>query len=99
MDDYRENMAEDFMTVDLTGVKDREGLHDRIQEALPMPEYYGRNLDAFYDVIGEYGSGWKIVFRGGGELRETMPAYIGALERLCMDAEAENTGLFITFED
>ena len=99
MYDFNDSMAGDFMIVDLTGVRDRQSLHDRIQEALPMPEYYGRNLDAFYDVINEYGGSWKILFRGCEEVRETMPAYLSALERLCMDAEAENAGLSIIFED
>ena len=99
MNDNREMAVQNVFTVDLSGVSDRKGLHDRIQEALPMPEYYGRNLDAFYDVINEYGGSWKILFRGCEEVRETMPAYLSALARLCMDAEAENAGLSIIFED
>lgn len=30
---------------------DRNGAHDEIVRALPVPEYYGRNLDALWDVV------------------------------------------------
>ena len=29
----------------------RDSAHDEIVRALPMPEYYGRNLDALWDVV------------------------------------------------
>ncbi len=38
-------------TIDLTGCKYIYELHQRIQEALEFPEYYGKNLDAFWDCI------------------------------------------------
>ena len=31
----------------------REQLHDYLQEMLPLPAYYGRNLDALYDCLTE----------------------------------------------
>ena len=30
---------------------DRNAAHDEIVRALPVPEYYGRNLDALWDVV------------------------------------------------
>ena len=39
--------------IDLTGTEDRAQLHDRIEQGLPLPEWYGRNLDALYDVLTE----------------------------------------------
>ena len=39
--------------IDLTGIGNRADLHDRLQEALPLPVWYGRNLDAFYDCLTE----------------------------------------------
>lgn len=30
----------------------REAAHDEIVRALPLPEYYGRNLDALWDELG-----------------------------------------------
>ena len=41
--------------IDLTGIGNRADLHDRLQEALPLPVWYGRNLDALYDALTEMG--------------------------------------------
>ena len=30
---------------------EREAAHDEITRALPVPEYYGRNLDALWDEV------------------------------------------------
>lgn len=39
--------------IDLEGVRMRGQFHDRVQEAFPCPSWYGRNLDALYDVLTE----------------------------------------------
>lgn len=99
MDENREMGMQEIFTVDLSGVSDRRGLHDRIQEALPLPEYYGRNLDALYDTLTEFGSGWHVRFTGCGLIRESLPAYMDALVRLCRQAQEELEDLSVTFED
>lgn len=38
-------------TVDLTGCHYVTELHQRFQDALNFPDYYGKNLDAFWDCI------------------------------------------------
>jgi ribonuclease inhibitor len=77
--------------VDLAGVSDDEDMHDALAARLPLPSYYGRNLDAFYDVLTEFGCGWRIVFRHAG------PAADG-LRNVCRDAAEETEGLEIVFE-
>ena len=37
--------------VDLTDCKYISELHQRFQKALEFPDYYGKNLDAFWDCI------------------------------------------------
>ncbi len=37
--------------LDLTGCDDLNDLHKRIKTSLDFPEYYGENLDAFWDLI------------------------------------------------
>ena len=46
--DYGERPMNNDYIIDLTGVKSRDELHDRIEEILPVPGWYGRNLDALY---------------------------------------------------
>jgi len=87
--------------IDLRGVYSREELHDRIEEELPVPEWYGRNLDALYDILTEpeYGGGCLICFSDCGGLRESMPRYLAAMEQMCRAAGEENPGLLVLFED
>ena len=77
--------------VDLAGVHDAESLQDALAAQLPLPSHYGRNLDAFYDVLTEFGCDWRIVFRNAG------PAADG-LRDVCRDAAEETEGLEIVFE-
>lgn len=78
-------------TIDLTGVRSAAKMHEAIAATLPLPEHYGRNLDAFYDVLTEYGCNWKIAFRNAG-------AVARRLRTVCADAMAETPGLEIVFE-
>lgn len=79
-------------TVDLAGIRSAAKLHDALAAQLPLPDYYGRNLDAFYDVLGEFGSSWRIVFKHAG-------AVANGLRNVCADAMAETPGLEVVFED
>ena len=87
--------------IDLRGVRDRSGLHDRIEQALPLPRWYGRNLDALYDVLTEpeFGGDCLICFTCCGEFREKMPRYFEALRQVCKAASEENPGLYVEFLD
>ena len=77
--------------VDLAGVRSAARLHAALAEKLPLPEHYGRNLDAFHDVLTEFGGSWSIVFRNAG-------AAANGLRAVCADAMAETPGLDIVFE-
>ena len=77
--------------IDLAGVRSAARLHAILAESLPLPEHYGRNLDAFYDVLTEFGPRWRIVFRNAG-------AAMNGLRAVCEDAVAETPGLEIQFE-
>ena len=39
--------------IELEGVDSRKELHERIAQVLPLPDWYGRNLDALYDMLTE----------------------------------------------
>ena len=44
-------MNKNHAVLDLSGCQYVSELHERIEKALNFPEYYGRNLDAFWDCI------------------------------------------------
>ena len=83
-------MKHEFV-IDLTGVADIGALQDALVANLPLPPEYGRNLDAFYDVLTEYGTDWRIVFRNAGRVATPLKA-------VCRDAVAETPGLEVVFE-
>ena len=78
--------------VELQGVDTPEALHAALVAQLPLPAHYGRNLDAFYDVLTEYGANWRIVFRHAG-------VAAAGLRQVCADVAAEGTGVEIMFEE
>ena len=41
----------DNLTVDLSGIKTVEDLHNELKEAFEFPDYYGGNLDALHDCL------------------------------------------------
>ena len=53
---------EQVFYIDLNGISTREELHALLRKELPLPEYYGDNLDAFYDVLTDQGEGWNLIF-------------------------------------
>ena len=63
-------------------------LHKILRAALPLPDAYGDNLDAFYDILTEFGSKWTLTFRG-------TPSQV--FRQVCDDARSETPGLIIHF--
>ncbi len=83
--------------VDLSGALSPSGLQDSLAAQLPLPEYYGGNLDALYDALCECGAGWNVILYNCAEPEEAQTRYFGALRRLCRDACEETPGLRIRF--
>ena len=83
--------SKQVFTVDLKGVRSAAKMHDAIAASLPLPDYYGHNLDAFFDVLTEFGGNWKIVFKNAGAVAK-------GLRAVCADAMSELPSLEIVFE-
>ena len=58
--------------IDLSGVDTYGEFHTRVKNALELPEYYGENLDALYDVLTELGEQWSITFYNTREMEEAL---------------------------
>lgn len=44
-------LTEDCVTLDLSRCQSREELYDVLAEAMDWPDWYGRNLDALWDIV------------------------------------------------
>lgn len=84
------------MQVELDGrlMTSREEAHDHIAERLAFPSYYGRNLDALYDLLVER-RGLEIILVNGSYMKACLGGYAEALQKTIQDAVKENA--FLSF--
>ena len=75
----------------------REAVHDLLAEKLNFPSYYGRNLDALYDLLTQQCSDLKITVADISVIRENLGIYATALFSTMEDAAAYNPFLTVNF--
>ena len=80
--------------LDVTNINTVKALHVYLAYALDLPSYYGKNLDALHDVLGEIGEQTCIVL-AGEPASEEMAAYLPRLARVLEDAAQENPALHL----
>jgi len=88
------------MTVTLDGLQmqDRAAAHDHLKVQLQLPDYYGRNLDALYDLLTEYGQPLEITFSNEGVLTDLLGDYGNMLMQTIRDAAESNPALTLIEE-
>lgn len=88
------------MTVILKGARmiDRVAVHNHLAERLQLPSYYGRNLDALYDVLTEIGDDTEIVLENPAAVAEQLGKYGEALLSTMQEAAESNPHLTITLK-
>ena len=91
-------MAE-METIILDGERmlNRQATHDHLAEQLGLPEYYGRNLDALYDLLTERSGPVRLVVQHRAALLSWLGEYGTALCRALEDAGRANPYLEVLF--
>lgn len=56
-------------------ITDKNSLHDCLKERLMFPEYYGRNLDALYDMLTSAPENTVITLRNTYAFEENLGGY------------------------
>jgi len=74
--------------LDIANIHTVKALHVYLAYMLELPAYYGKNLDALHDVLGELGE-LRIELAGVAGSEE-MRAYLPRLERVFSDIAQEN---------
>ena len=84
-------------TITIRGIDftDSAELHDYLERELEFPDYYGRNLDALYDVLTDINEPTKITVDMEGMEDDGMYDYISRVIRVLEDASKENEALEI----
>ena len=78
--------------LNVTNIQTVKALHIYLSYKLDLPAYYGKNLDALHDVLGEVSEETAIVLTGKASSEE-MAAYMPRLERVIQDCAEENSRL------
>ena len=82
------------ITLELEHLETVAALHLDLQYLLRLPAYYGRNLDALHDALGEIAQPTRLIVRAQGVKGETaavLPRLLCVLE----DAQQENPCLHV----
>ncbi len=85
--------------IDLKDAATKEEFHELLAKELPLPDYYGGNLDALYDVLTECGEGWNLIFYNASLALPQLSDYLPKVRRMAGRAVAETDGLKIRFFD
>ena len=71
----------------------REHAHSHLARRLRLPDWYGRNLDALCDCLGEINVPTVILLRNAGFMKQSLGDYGGKLVSVLSAMTGENTNL------
>ena len=82
-------------TLDGRCMTDRAAAHAHLQAQLHLPDYYGRNLDALYDLLTEDGTERTITVLYSDVMQQNLGGYAVALLETLYQASETNSALKI----
>lgn len=85
--------------IDGSKITSREELHKFLQQQFDFPDYYGRNLDALYDLLSCYSDEVEIQMIHMELLKSNLGGYANMLCELLNDVSNENHVLTIRGEE
>ena len=78
---------------------DRVALHDLLAEKFAFPDYYGRNLDALYDLLSAYPQQISVTLIHANLLEAHLGRYGKSVIQTLNDASRDNVRLTISIFD
>ena len=83
------------LNLDGTVLTSKEELHNTIFYQLALPDYYGRNLDALWDVLSAWSQPLQIVVEHSADLERQLGGYGEMVLQLFQEAEEENNAISV----
>ncbi len=77
----------------------KEEAHVYISKGLDFPQYYGKNLDALWDLLSAYDVPIHIVFKNTETLKTNLEQYGNRLLKVFLEASEDNDNLFFEMEE
>ena len=86
------------MTIILDGkaMTDRSAAHTHLAQRLELPGYYGRNLDALYDMLTGLGPDTEIILEDPAAVIDNLGRYGEAMLSTMQEATEDNPNLTVT---
>ena len=78
---------------------DRSVLHDLLAEKFAFPDYYGRNLDALYDLLSTYPERIDVTLIHEAQLHQNLGNYGESLLYTLQDAASVNSNMKFSISD
>lgn len=84
--------------LDFNLIKTQEQVQDYLALQFDFPEYYGKNLDALYDMLTERTEDTCVgIF--GADREDVLGSYLKRVKKVFQDAEADNEHLCVIFSN
>jgi ribonuclease inhibitor len=80
-------------------MRTRAQAHAHLSKKLKLPRWYGRNLDALCDCLGEIGTPTVLVLRHAGALKKNLGAYGGKMLCVLSSMTGVNPNLELTVRE
>ena len=77
----------------------KEEAHVYISKGLNFAQYYGKNLDALWDILSTYDVPIHIVFKNTEILKNNLEQYGNRLLKVFLEASEDNDNLFFEMEE
>ena len=84
--------------LDGKAMTDRPTAHSYLAERLELPAWYGRNLDALYDLLTEIATDTQIILEDPAAVVANLGKYGEALLSAMQEAAEDNPNLTITLK-
>lgn len=84
--------------LDCAAMTDRAAAHEYLKQKLDFPEYYGKNLDALYDLLSSEGREVTLLLRNYHLLQQNLGGYGDMLLATLQEAAESNSNLKVSFE-
>lgn len=71
-----------IIELDLTGCKTLSELHERIRIVFDFPEWYGKNWDAFWDLLWSECDADKVIIKGENTLSKDFKEHLEKMHEI-----------------
>ena len=86
------------ITIDCSGIREREQLHDAFAQALSFPKHYGKNLDALHDCLTSLCEETRLELKHWDAVEAALGRYAIGTRRALIHSVSGNPLLTVIFD-